>query len=101
MAKIYKTFDHTADLGIEVYGKDQRALFINAGYALFDLITDLDKIEVKTSLSLTLEAVDREDWLRAVDQSGVWPDQRRSGHRLEIASQSTQRDILDQYLMRS
>ena len=68
MTKIYKTFDHTADLGIEVYGKDQRELFVNAGRALFDLITDLDKIEAKTSLSLNLEAVDREDllvsWLR-------------------------------------
>ena len=61
-------FNHTADLGIEVYGKDQRELFVNAGRALFDLITDLDKIEAKTSLSLNLEAVDREDllvsWLR-------------------------------------
>ena len=68
MTKNYTTFDHTADLGIEVYGKDQRELFENAGRALFDLITDLDKIEVKTSLSLTIEAVDREDllvsWLR-------------------------------------
>ena len=52
MTKNYKTFDHTADLGIEVYGKDQRELFVNAGRALFDLITDLDKIEAKTSLSL-------------------------------------------------
>lgn len=68
MKKIYKTFDHTADLGIEVYGKDQRELFVNAARALFDLITDLDKIEAKTSLTLNIEAVDREDllvsWLR-------------------------------------
>jgi SHS2 domain-containing protein len=68
MTKTYKTFDHTADLGIEAYGTDQRELFVNAGRALFDLITDLDKIETKTSLSLNLEAVDREDllvsWLR-------------------------------------
>ena len=61
MKKIYTTFDHTADLGIEVYGNDQRELFINAGRALFDLITDLDTVEVKTSLSFTIEAVDRED----------------------------------------
>ena len=61
MTKNYKTFDHTADLGIEVYGEDQRELFINAGRALFDLITDLDKVEVKTALSFTIEAIDRED----------------------------------------
>jgi SHS2 domain-containing protein len=68
MTKNYTTFDHTADLGIEVYGKDHRELFVNAGRALFDLITDLNKIEAHTSLSLNLKAIDREDllvsWLR-------------------------------------
>jgi SHS2 domain-containing protein len=68
MTKNYKMFDHTADLGIEVYGKDQRELFENAGRALFDLITDLDNIEKKTALPLNIEAVDSEDllvsWLR-------------------------------------
>ena len=61
MKSTYTTFDHTADLGIEVYGEDPRELFINAGRALFDLITDLDKIELKTSLSFTVEGIDRED----------------------------------------
>jgi SHS2 domain-containing protein len=66
--KRYKTFNHTADLGIEVYGEDQKQLFVNAGLALFDLITDIDKVEVKTSLSLTAEGINLEDlmvsWLR-------------------------------------
>jgi len=66
--KRYKTFNHTADLGIEVYGEDQKQLFVNAGLALFDLITDINKVEVKTSLSLTAEGIDLEDlmvsWLR-------------------------------------
>ncbi len=68
MAKSYKTFNHTADLGIEVYGEDQKQLFVNAGLALFDLITDMDKVEVKTSLPLMAEGMDLEDlmvsWLR-------------------------------------
>ena len=68
MAKSYKTFNHTADLGIEVYGEDQKRLFVNAGFALFDLITDMDKVEAKTSLPLTAEGMDPEDlmvsWLR-------------------------------------
>lgn len=68
MKKRYKTFNHTADLGIEVYGEDQKQLFVNAGLALFDLITDIDKVEVKTSLSLTAEGINLEDlmvsWLR-------------------------------------
>ena len=66
--KRYKTFNHTADLGIEVYGEDQKQLFVNAGLALFDLITDIDKVEEKTSLSLTAEGINLEDlmvsWLR-------------------------------------
>ena len=66
--KRYKTFNHTADLGIEVYGEDQKQLFVNAGLALFDLITDIDKVEAKTSLPLTAEGIDPEDlmvsWLR-------------------------------------
>jgi len=68
MAKRYITFNHTADLGIEVYGEDQKHLFVNAGLALFDLITDIDKVETKTSLPLTAEGINLEDlmvsWLR-------------------------------------
>ena len=68
MLKRYKTFDHTADLGIEVYGEDQNQLFSNAGFALFDLIAEADTIEVKTSLDLTVEEMNLEDlmvnWLR-------------------------------------
>jgi len=61
MKNIYRTFDHTADVGIEVYGEDLYQLFINAGYALFDLITDLDTIDATTSLSVTIDAIDQED----------------------------------------
>ena len=68
MAMRYKTFDHTADLGIEVYGEDQNQLFSNAGFALFDLIAGADIIEVKISLDLTVEEMNLEDlmvnWLR-------------------------------------
>jgi len=64
----YKTFDHTADLGVEVYGEDQKHLFSNAGFALFDLISGADAIEVKTSLDLTVEEMNLDDlmvnWLR-------------------------------------
>ena len=61
MTEIYKTFDHTADVGIEVYGEDLLQLYSNAGYALFDLITVIDTIEATTSLSVTVEGTDQED----------------------------------------
>ncbi|MCK4436526.1 archease, partial [bacterium] len=36
--KKYETFDHTADLGIRVFGKTREELFANAGYAMFDIL---------------------------------------------------------------
>ena len=35
---VYRLFDHTADLGMEIYGEDPRALFTNAAMALFDVL---------------------------------------------------------------
>lgn len=61
MTEIYKIFNHTADVGIEIYGDDLHQLFINAGLALFDLITDIRTIKAATSLPLTVEGTDRED----------------------------------------
>ena len=61
MTEIYKIFNHTADVGIEIYGDDLHQLFINAGLALFDLITDIRTINAATSLPLTVEGTDRED----------------------------------------
>jgi SHS2 domain-containing protein len=66
--KRYQLFDHTADLGVEIYGRDERELFGNAGYALFDLITDIEGVREKITFRLSVEGVDREDlminWLR-------------------------------------
>lgn len=42
--KRYELIDHTADLGIEVYGRDLRKLFQNAGHALFEIICDLSEV---------------------------------------------------------
>ena len=61
MNNIYRIFDHTADVGIEVYAKDLQQLFINAGYALFDLLTDMNAVAATTSLRVTVKGTDRED----------------------------------------
>jgi len=55
----YKLIDHTADLGIEVYGSGFRELFENAGYAMFDVITDTNRL---TALSETTLNITGEDW---------------------------------------
>jgi len=42
--KKYEIIDHTADIGIRAFGRDPSDLFQNAGYALFDVITDISKV---------------------------------------------------------
>ena len=40
----YRVFNHTADLGVEIYGKTVEELFVNAAFAIGDLMTDLQKM---------------------------------------------------------
>ncbi|MBN2569706.1 MAG: archease, partial [Deltaproteobacteria bacterium] len=42
MKEKYTVFDHTADLGVEIYGSDEKELFSNAAHALFDIMTDIN-----------------------------------------------------------
>jgi len=59
----YRTFDHTADLGLEIYGRDEKELFSNAAFALFDMITDIDTVAVTEKRRVAIEGSDREDLL--------------------------------------
>jgi SHS2 domain-containing protein len=64
----YELIDHTADFGIRVFGKSLESLYENAAYALFDLITDVRRLDRNNTLHLTIEGEDRADlmvnWLR-------------------------------------
>jgi SHS2 domain-containing protein len=42
--KRFEVLDHTADIGLIIYGRDLKALFENGGEALFHLITDLKRV---------------------------------------------------------
>ena len=59
----YKVLEHTADSLIEVYGTDLNERFANAAYAMFDLITDVKKVESKGEMKITLSAESREQLL--------------------------------------
>jgi SHS2 domain-containing protein len=59
----YRTFDHTADLGLEIYGRDEKELFSNAAFALFDSITDIDGVSTTEKRAVAVEGLDREDLL--------------------------------------
>lgn len=66
----YRLLDHTADLGLEIYGRDLPELFVNACFALFDNITDLSLVTGDSSATITVTGDDRPDlminWLREV-----------------------------------
>jgi SHS2 domain-containing protein len=61
--KRYETFDHTADIGVRVFGNTVEEVFANAAYALFDQLTDLRKVGDRATQEISVEGVDREDLL--------------------------------------
>jgi SHS2 domain-containing protein len=66
--KKYTVLKRTSDLSIRVQGKSQAELLTNSASALFDLMTDLEKVQVRENLPLEVEGVDRDDlivnWIR-------------------------------------
>ena len=59
----YRIFDHTADLGLEVYGTDERDLFRNAALALFDILTNRGRVRGRDKREIAVEGADREELL--------------------------------------
>jgi SHS2 domain-containing protein len=51
----YEFFDHTADIGIHVFGRSLAELFENAGFALFDIITDIEAVREREKRSFALQ----------------------------------------------
>jgi SHS2 domain-containing protein len=61
--KPYRTFDHTADLGLEIRGASEEDLYANAAFAVFDIITDLGRVEPRETRRLRVEGDSPEDLL--------------------------------------
>ena len=61
--KSYKLLNHTADIGIEFWGKTKKELFANAVEAMFDLIVDLRGINNVNEKVVTAKGTDAEDLL--------------------------------------
>ena len=59
----FRYLDHTADLGLEVFGADLPSLFRHAAEGLFDIITDPRTIREKESRLISVEASEREELL--------------------------------------
>ncbi len=65
--KRFEILDHTADIGLIIYGEDLKVLFENAGEAFFHLITDLKRVRPREERRIELKGESLErlmvDWL--------------------------------------
>jgi SHS2 domain-containing protein len=61
----YELLDHTGDLGIRVWAVDVKGIFQEAARALFDIITDLEKVDVHVRREIAVKGSGREELLVA------------------------------------
>jgi SHS2 domain-containing protein len=68
--KRFEFLEHTADAYIATYGKSLAEAFENAAFAMFYLMTDVDKVSPKVNDSIEIEADDEYallySWLEAL-----------------------------------
>ena len=83
MSASYEIIDHTADIGLHVFGNDPAELFRNAALALTDVITDRRNVVAVDSMGVSVDGHDWPDlmvnWLRELLY--LW-----SGKELLVAS---------------
>ena len=61
--KKYEFFDHTADMGLRIYGSSLAGLFENAGCALFDVLTDTGRVKPRQTRRFELRRDNVEELL--------------------------------------
>ena len=61
--KKYEQTDHTADIGLKIFGNSLPDLFANAAYALCDTLTDISKINPTTKQTFCLQRNTTEELL--------------------------------------
>jgi SHS2 domain-containing protein len=61
--KKYEQTDHTADIGLKIFGNSLPDLFANAGYALCDTLTDISKVSPATKQIFRLQRDTTEELL--------------------------------------
>ncbi len=68
MKNKYEFINHTADLGIKVWGESLESLFENAAYSMFDIIGEVDQVQGGHLIRIQLGPERLEellaDWLR-------------------------------------
>lgn len=59
--KKYEPIDISGDVGLRAFGKKKEDVFINAAIGMYSLITDIDLIEEKKSIELTVDGFSLEN----------------------------------------
>jgi SHS2 domain-containing protein len=60
---VYRVFNHTADLGVEVSAATLEELYAAAAFALFDLLTDLSRVRAGIAREIVVTGEDPTDLL--------------------------------------
>jgi len=64
----YLSIDHTADLGLQVWGQTLPELFVNAAEGMCDMYVELEAVQPREEQTVVAEGYDLEevlvDWLR-------------------------------------
>lgn len=56
MEKKFEWVEHPSDVGFRAFGRDLAEAFANAGVALFEIMTDTEKVEPKKEVSIELRS---------------------------------------------
>ncbi|MBL7092787.1 archease [candidate division KSB1 bacterium] len=60
-SKRYEQLEHVGDIRIKVFGDTIEGLFINAGFALFDIMVTGEKIKNEFAETVVVSGIDREE----------------------------------------
>lgn len=62
--KKYEFIEHTADIGVRVFGRNPEEVFINAASGMFSIIADTRRIKPKEQIEIRQEAAGYDELLR-------------------------------------
>ena len=93
----YRIIDHTADVGLHVFGTDPSEVFATAARAMFDIMVSPESVHAVQSLSLQVEGADWPDlmvnWLREL--LCLWSGRGLLVHSVDILDIGAQRITAD------
>jgi SHS2 domain-containing protein len=59
----FRYLDHTGDLGVELFGRTAEELFVHAGEAFTDILTDPESVRASEEVEIAVEGADLEQLL--------------------------------------